>query len=127
MRISDWSSDVCSSDLDRRNGTARLRKHARVQFAFDAQVRPREKHVLAERAARARLAVGAMTSVGSNTKPLLQAITHRSAHAPARQLAFHRLPLLPPADSNRIVSRLSPPTNTYSPRAGHPPSSHPLP
>src|SRR3546814_11078549 len=114
MRISDWSSDVCSSDLDRRNGTARLRKHARVQFAFDAQVRPREKHVLAERAARARLAVGAMTSVGSKTKPLLQDITHRSANAPARQLAFHRLPLLPPAHSNRNGRRLRPPTDRKS-------------
>src|SRR3546814_21193714 len=111
MRISDWSSDVCSSDLalraspDRRNGNARLRHHARVQFAFDAQVRPREKHVLAERAARARLAVGAMTSVGSKTKPLLQDITHRPANAPARQLAFHRLPLPPQTAPNRTGPR----------------------
>src|SRR3546814_11168252 len=118
MRISDWSSDVCSSDLDRRNGTARLRKHARVQFAFDAQVRPREKHVLAERAARARLALGAMTSVGSKTKPLLQDITHRSANAPARQLAFHRFPLLPQAAPNRNGNHISPPTNPAATPAG---------
>src|SRR3546814_17504278 len=34
MRISDWSSDVCSSDLNRRAGWAHLRHHPRRRVAF---------------------------------------------------------------------------------------------
>src|SRR3546814_6356751 len=44
MRISDWSSDVCSSDLERRrrNGGSRCRLHAHPRrFPCDSHLQPR--------------------------------------------------------------------------------------
>src|SRR3546814_1615707 len=38
MRISDWSSDVCSSDLDRRVFARAVRAGPRAQLAADALV-----------------------------------------------------------------------------------------
>src|SRR3546814_6760972 len=50
MRISDWSSDVCSSDLD-RTGEAEAVEHGRVQFVDDlAQVAVGGGHQAADRA-----------------------------------------------------------------------------
>src|SRR3546814_9643624 len=40
MRISDWSSDVCSSDLDRGEAEAAVFRHARQQVGIAAALVP---------------------------------------------------------------------------------------
>src|SRR3546814_20571166 len=45
MRISDWSSDVCSSDLDRPTAVARLHRRALVDAGQPQHVRPRALHI----------------------------------------------------------------------------------
>src|SRR3546814_6783258 len=64
MRISDWSSDVCSSDLDRARQAGQPRTQLFVGYRSDPAVRPRDvaapgargtgRGGSADRAARAR-------------------------------------------------------------------------
>src|SRR3546814_5395255 len=46
MRISDWSSDVCSSDLARRTTGGGLRSHERHQHLLDARAGARTRPLL---------------------------------------------------------------------------------
>src|SRR3546814_1763657 len=76
MRISDWSSDVCSSDLHRRAGLARAVEHA-VEHVLDL---PAE---LAQRA-RADQAAAALERV-EHAPDRAQALEVVGAFAPDRQ------------------------------------------
>src|SRR3546814_6736214 len=40
MRISDWSSDVCSSDLDRERFPRRIQQNGKIPFAFEDSAIP---------------------------------------------------------------------------------------
>src|SRR3546814_627086 len=57
MRISDWSSDVCSSDLPRGSGPVRDRRHRRGGLGGDGPPGPEETH-LAPRSLRDGRVVG---------------------------------------------------------------------
>src|SRR3546814_2471789 len=61
MRISDWSSDVCSSDLRRPHGAAIGAEHADLDIVPGAYIRGQKKgpghmiHIVAGRAVKAEL------------------------------------------------------------------------
>src|SRR3546814_6409891 len=68
MRISDWSSDVCSSDLPHQIGCARLTAHACNERAIDLHARQRQ--------------FGEMTDRGKTGTE----IVHRQRYPGARQV-----------------------------------------
>ena len=76
--------------MNERARTAGLGHFTGGQFAFDLQISLRDQHVFAEGTAGPGLAIGAVAGIGRQSEPVLQAVPHSAAIAPAGQFAFHR-------------------------------------
>src|SRR3546814_15796203 len=96
MRISDWSSDVCSSDLLRIDDHLALRRH---QVALQAEARHFGEEFGTIAARNARLETGLFEIGGAVHDPARQA-----RHGDQRGAAFANAALGKGADRKSVVS-----------------------